>query len=97
MYLCCVEFFKVCSQALALSESLFEIEKKVLKIYLFEEEIPNNIDIENVNYELHLAKDLKLDNFYNLAFKYDVVELTTALKPFIAVSLLKEYSKVIFY
>lgn len=84
------------NKALALSESLFATEKKVLKIYLFEEDMPSNIDSETINYKIYLAKDLDIDDFYSLAFKYDVVELTTALKPFIALSLLKNYSKVIF-
>lgn len=41
--------------------------------------------------------DCAVPDFKRLSFKYDVIELTTSLKPFIAKKLLNEAQKVIFF
>jgi hypothetical protein len=94
-------YFTVCnsaylSKAIALGESLKTTSNGQLIIYLFEEKI---IDLTNLipnNITIRLAKDLDFDRFYELAFKYDVTEFTTSLKPFIALNLFESFEEVIF-
>ena len=47
--------------------------------------------------EIIWIEDLCLDGFDSLSFKYDVTELTTSLKPAIALNLLKDHHNVIFF
>lgn len=42
------------------------------------------------------AEDLGFPNFLHCAFKYNIIELNTALKPFAAMRLLEEYRKVVY-
>ena len=93
-------FFTVCNaayleKALALAASLHMKSDAILKIFLFEEDV---IDFDQAMFfcEITLVKTLDIPNFYSLAFQYDVVELTTCLKPFIALSLLNDFNSVVF-
>jgi hypothetical protein len=95
-----VTFFTVCnskylSRALLLAESLYNNSNYKLLIVLFEEQLVNvqNFDFD---FEIILAKSFKFERFYELAFKYDVVEFTTSLKAYITIELLKNNNKVIF-
>lgn len=42
------------------------------------------------------AEDINYPDFYKAAFKYDIIELNTALKPFFTINLLKEYKFVVY-
>ena len=46
--------------------------------------------------EIVWIEDVKIPDFYKLAFKYDVSEFTTSLKPFLTLKLLEKSDSVIF-
>ena len=81
-------------KALALKESFENYNNFKLNIYLFEEET----NITNCPFEdqYEFISIFNFDRYYELAFKYDVTELTTSLKPSITLSLLKKFKNVIF-
>lgn len=92
--------FTVCSvgylnKALALAESLKKYEDKKLKIFLFDKKRKLTFNANNV--EIIWIEDIAPDNFFQLAFKYNVIELTTAFKPFIGKYLYNLYENVIFF
>ena len=92
--------FTVCNiaylpKALVLAESVFKYNKKKLKIYLFDRK--KDIDFSNIEAELYWIEDLNIPNFEQLAFKYDIVEFSTCLKPYLTLELMKNYQKVIFF
>ena len=83
------------NKALALKKSFKEFNPNInFKIYLFEEKtsIPPN-KFEN---EYELTSEMNIPDYYNLAFKYDVVEFTTSLKPYLTLQLLNKFNKVVF-
>lgn len=41
------------------------------------------VDYDNYPFEVILAEDLEIPAFFNFAFKYDILELNTAVKPFV--------------
>jgi hypothetical protein len=94
-------YFTVCNnayldRALTLANSLFEKNGFILKIFLFEKPYPI-VNLLHFNFcEISFIDDLDFERTKELAFKYDVVEFTTSLKPFITLNLLKLYDKVIF-
>lgn len=92
--------FTVCNiaylpKALVLAESILKFNNKKLKIYLFDRK--QDIDFSNIEAELFWIEDLDIPNFEKLAFKYDIVEFSTALKPYLTLTLMKNYQKVIFF
>lgn len=94
-------YFTVCNtsylhKALSLAESLYENTQYRLKVFLFEEGIPNSAESVKDFADIILAKDIGYDRFYELAFKYDVTEFTTSLKPYIAKKLLNDFTEVVF-
>jgi hypothetical protein len=96
-----IVYFTVCNnaylnRAFVLAESLYCSNNVILKIYLFEKELPILNDIKGDFYELVLVESIDFNRLGELAFKYDVVEFTTSLKPFIALQLLNSFSKVVF-
>jgi len=48
---------------------------------LLVDRLPDEIDLTNELYELVLVEDLHIPNFKSVAFKYDVLELNTNVKP----------------
>jgi hypothetical protein len=92
--------FTVCNlgylnKALALAESLKRYEDKNLKIFLFDKK--RKLTFNTTNVEIFWIEDIAPDNFFQLAFKYNVIELTTAFKPFIGKYLSNLYENVIFF
>lgn len=94
--------FTVCNlkyldKALVLGKSLYETNSIILKIYIFDRKIdlPPLPDYVSITWIEEIADY----NFYVNAFKYDVIELTTSYKPFIAIDLAKRYpeSKILFF
>lgn len=91
--------FTVCNlaylpKALVLAESALKFNNQKLNIYLFDRK--REIDLTNIDADIYWIEDLNIPNFYQLAFKYDIIEFSTSLKPFITLYLLGKYKKVIF-
>ena len=82
-------------KALALAESLHLQDKSELRIYLFDKkrDLPEFPEYVNICW----IEDINIENLNILAFKYDVTEFCTSLKPYIALILLEEYEKVLFF
>ena len=93
------KYFTVCNlaflgRALTLAESLQKQDIRLL-IYVFDKRV--NLNSLPDYAELVWVEELDITNFKHLAFKYDITELSTSLKAYIAKSLLtNEISKVIF-
>jgi hypothetical protein len=54
------------------------------------------VTIADPRIQLLWAEDVGFPDYLQCAFKYNIIELNTALKPFVAMHLLRTYSKVIF-
>jgi hypothetical protein len=81
-------------KALVLAESLFNHDDVKLKIYIIDRKV--DVDLPTQFAEFIWIEDAGVNEFYELAFKYDITELSTSLKPGISLDLLKTYPKVIF-
>ncbi len=91
--------FTVCNlaylpKALVLAESVLKYNNIKLKIYLFDREIA--FDSSGIEADIYWIENLNIPNFYELAFKYDIIELSTSLKPYITLNLFETFKKVIF-
>ena len=91
--------FTVCNvkyldKAFVLAESLHKYNDINLDIFLFDKKKELNINPDFCN--IHWVEDLNIPEFKSLSFKYDVIELTTSLKGWISLNLLKNSSKVVF-
>tara|TARA_B100000780_G_scaffold278361_1_gene251626 strand:- start:9074 stop:10297 length:1224 start_codon:yes stop_codon:yes gene_type:complete len=92
--------FTICNiaylhKALSLAQSYKNISNLKINIFLCDGKrlIPDYSDIA----EIHWIEDLNIADFHSLSFKYDVTELTTSIKPYLAMSLLENNKKVIFF
>jgi len=91
--------FTVCNlaylpKALVLAESLLRFERKLLKIYIFDKKV--DVELPRSLAEFIWIEDVGVPNLYQLAFKYDITEFSTSLKPFISLKLLESHEKLIF-
>ena len=91
--------FTVCNvaylnKAMVLAESLHEHSNVKLEVFVFDKKRRVEFDSQHCN--LHWVEELDIPHFESLSFKYTVIELTTAFKPWLALHLLESYSKVIF-
>lgn len=91
--------FSVCNlaylpKALVLADSLMKYGNVRLKIYIFDKKI--DFDCSNISADLIWIEDCEIHDFYELAFKYDITELSTSLKPLLTLKLLESFKKVIF-
>lgn len=94
-----VAIFSVCSvcylpKALVLAESVFKADGIRTVIYLVDREGPTIKESEFA--DIRWIEDEGIPDLYNLAFKYDVTEFSTCVKPMLAERLLSDHSKVIF-
>lgn len=94
-----VAIFTVCNIAylpkvLVLAESLEKMHLNKIKVVLFDKK-QNLPDVTN-KLEIIWLENLGFQFWKQLAFKYDIIELSTSLKPFIANKFLNTYNKVIF-
>lgn len=94
-----VAVFSVCSvcylpKALVLAESVFRMDNIKTVIYLIDRKGPAVQESQFA--DIRWIEDEGIPDFYNLAFKYDVTELSTCVKPMLAERLLANHSKVIF-
>ena len=92
--------FTVCNvaylhKALVLAESYFGETGKFLKIYIIDTK--REIEILNDNQEIIWIEDINVPGINQLAFKYDITELSTSLKPYIAKQNLQNYEIVLFF
>lgn len=90
--------FTVCNlaylpKALALAESVKKYNTEKLKIFIFDKKIQN---LEAQVADIFWMEDMNVPNYLELAFKYDIIEFSTSLKPFISLELLKKNKKIIF-
>lgn len=86
--------FTVCNiaylhKALSLAESFNKYTNEKINIYLFD----RKRDIANIFW----IEELDIPNVKQLAFKYDITEFSTSLKPYLSLKLFEEYEKVIFF
>lgn len=91
--------FTVCNvaylhKALALAESVFSVSGIITKIYIIDGK--RTLVKESDFFEIIWVEDIKIPNWEHLAYKYDITEFSTSVKPYIALDLLSRYSKVIF-
>ena len=91
--------FTVCNlaylpKALVLAESILRFEGKLLKIYIFDKKV--NIDLPESLAEFIWIEDVGVSDLNQMAFKYDITEFSTSLKPFISLKLLESHEKLIF-
>jgi len=92
--------FTVCNvaylhKALALAESYNKYTNQKMNIYLFDGKraLPDFSNMANI----HWIEELNIPNIKQLAFKYDIVEFSTSLKPYLALKHMEDYEKVIFF
>jgi hypothetical protein len=95
-----VSVFTVCNvaylnKAMVLAESLYLSNKIKLDIFIFDKKRELYLTQEYCNF--HWVEEMGIPNFKKLSFKYNIIELSTAFKPWIALNLLKSNSKVIFF
>jgi hypothetical protein len=91
--------FTVCNlfylpRALVLAESVLRLHGQRLKIFLFDRKI--DVDLSDLPADIAWIEDMGVPDLYQLAFKYDIIEFSTAVKPFLAMKLLEEHERVIF-
>jgi hypothetical protein len=91
--------FTVCNlaylpKALVLADSVARYQNQKLRIYLFDKK--TETDLSKYNADFFWIEDLRVPDFKQLAFKYDIIEFSTCLKPFITIHLLNIFENVIF-
>lgn len=91
--------FTVCNlaylpKALVLAESLLQHGTQKLKIHIIDRKC--DIELPTSLADFTWIEDVGVPNLYDLAFKYDITEFSTSVKPFITLQLLKSCEKVIF-
>lgn len=92
--------FTVCSvnylsKAIALGLSVLEYNSKCdFTIVIVDSKRDIKINDPRINYIW--IEDLEYPNFLKSAFKYNIIELNTAIKPWVTLDLLKKYNKVIY-
>jgi Nucleotide-diphospho-sugar transferase len=91
--------FTVCNlaylpRALVLAEFVLKYNNIKLNICIFDRKIAD--DFSAVEANIFWIEDMGIPNLYQLAFKYDIIELSTSLKPYITLQLLDRFEKVIF-
>jgi hypothetical protein len=91
--------FTVCNVAylnkvMVLAESLHKHSNVKIEVFVFDRK--RRVEFDSKHCNLHWVEELDIPQFKSLSFKYTVVELTTAFKPWLALSLLEKSAKVIF-
>lgn len=91
--------FTVCNlaylpKALVLAESVWRYNGIQMTIVLFDRKVPL-ADVKTPAV-LRWIEDMGVPTFERLAFKYDIVELSTCIKPFLALRFIESAEKVIF-
>lgn len=92
--------FTVCNlaylpKALVLAESLARFSPARLAIFLIDRKIDRDFSMAAA--DLFWIEDMGIPDLPQLAFKYDIIELSTSLKPCLALKLLEQHERVIFF
>lgn len=92
--------FTVCSanyleKAMAMCLSLLSHDPQV-DVLVVLVDTKRAVTVENSRIRIVWAQDLGFPDFLQCAFKYNIIELNTALKPFIARWILRHYAKVVY-
>jgi hypothetical protein len=86
------------SYARTLLESVAIQQPECDRFMLLVDELDGSFDLNYENFAVVLAKDIGIEGFYDMAFKYNIMEMNTAVKPFFMSSLLqKGYDKVVYF
>ena len=91
--------FTVCNlaylqKALVLAESLLRYDRIKLNIYIIDKKVDVDLPINVADFTW--IEDVGIPRLYELAFKYDITEFSTSLKPGLTLKLLEKFEKVIF-
>ena len=78
--------------AKTLMASIRERNPDSLRYVFLADETSSDLNIEPGLFELRLAKDLPIPHFQHLAFRYNILEFNTALKPFVFSQLMREHA-----
>lgn len=81
-------------KALVLAESLLKFDKVKLNIYIIDRKV--KIDLPESLANFVWIEDVGFADLYELAFKYDITEFSTSLKPSLTLKLIDQFQKVIF-
>lgn len=89
--------FTVCSvnyldKAIVLMQSINDDISKII----FLADTKRSLDYDFGDIKIVFTEDIAIDKYHELAFKYNIIEFNTCVKPFIAKSLLQEFEKVIY-
>ncbi len=82
------------NKALVLAESLLHFDRILLNIYIIDRKV--QIDLPSSLANFIWIEDIGFADLYDLAFKYDITEFSTSLKPSLTLKLLEQFQKVIF-
>lgn len=92
--------FTVCNvaylyKALSLAESYQKYTNEKINIYIFDgrRDLPDFSSLANI----YWIEELNIPYVKQLAFKYDITEFSTSLKPYLALKLFEKFDKVIFF
>ncbi|MEX2156181.1 MAG: hypothetical protein WD773_05020 [Gemmatimonadales bacterium] len=91
--------FTVCNvaylpKALVLAEALLEHNNIRLKVFLVDRKVSLNVPDDCA--EILWIEDANVPSLLELAFRYDITEFGTSVKPFLTLQLLKDVDKVIY-
>lgn len=78
--------------AITLGDSLKATNPDYDFFIILADEALEDIDIKNEKYKVIEAKELEIENWKEMAFKYDVVEFNTSIKPFVFNYLFNKYN-----
>ena len=81
--------------AKTLADSVYNSNKLQTHIFIFDKK--TDLDLNDSYTKIYWIEEVADVGFFQRAFKYNVIELTTAYKPFLTQFLLKDYNKVIFF
>lgn len=86
-------------RARTLGDSIKELHPDIDFYIILADEVDGYIDLVKEKYKTIEAKELNIPGFYEMAFKYNVLEFCTAIKPFIFTFLFKEhgYKNIIYF
>ena len=89
--------FTVCSvnylaKAIVLMQS---IEDEISKV-IFIADSKRKLEFNFGDIEIVFTEDIGIDRYHELAFKYNIIEFNTCVKPYIAMNLLNNFQKVIY-
>jgi len=96
--ICTISAKNFSAHARTLLNSVRQFHNDVDLFYLVADENVSKIQQSNASFEVIQASDIEISTFYEMAFKYDIIEFSVALKPFIIKKLLVQgYKKVIYF